>query len=170
MDIFIGNTTVDSFGPIWVALTKKGLASVAMKIDQDAFIENLSGWSNANIRINRDETSQALQQINEYFLGKRKIFDLPIDWETMPIFQQTVLKAVSEIPWGQVRTYGEIAQSIGRPKASRAVGGANARNPIPIIIPCHRVVGSNGKLHGYSAPGGLETKAWLLAFERQTLI
>jgi O-6-methylguanine DNA methyltransferase len=167
MDIFIGNTTVDSFGSIWVAHTKKGLISLAMKIDQDTY---LSGWSDANILINHDETSQALQQINEYFSGKRKVFDLLIDWETMPVFQQTVLKAVSDIPWGQVRTYGEIAQSIGRPKAFRAVGGANARNPIPIIIPCHRVVGSDGKLHGYSAPGGLETKAWLLAFERQTLI
>jgi len=170
MDIFIGNTKVDSFGLIWVALTSRGMISLSMKIDRDAFIENLSEWPDANITTNPDETSQALQQINEYFLGKRKVFDLLIDWETMPVFQQTVLKAVSDIPWGQVRTYGEIAQSIGHPKAFRAVGGANARNPIPIIIPCHRVVGSDGKLHGYSAPGGLETKAWLLAFERQALI
>jgi methylated-DNA-[protein]-cysteine S-methyltransferase len=80
------------------------------------------------------------------------------------------LRAVHAIPYGRLSTYGEIAAQIGNPKSVRAVGRANATNPIPIVIPCHRVIGSDGKLHGYGAPGGLETKAWLLRMEGSWLL
>ncbi|HEY9075495.1 MAG TPA: methylated-DNA--[protein]-cysteine S-methyltransferase [Anaerolineaceae bacterium] len=104
-------------------------------------------------------------QLSAYFAGELRQFDLPLDWERMRPFQQAVLRAVYAIPYGEVRTYAQIAAQIGKPGAVRAVGTANARNPLPLVIPCHRVIGSDGSLHGYGAPGGLETKAWLLQLE-----
>jgi methylated-DNA-[protein]-cysteine S-methyltransferase len=82
-------------------------------------------------------------------------------------FQQRVYRAVMKIPFGEVMSYGGIARMIGQPEAARGIGGAMARNPLPIIIPCHRVVGSSGKLTGYSAPGGIASKSWLLEMERR---
>ena len=105
---------------------------------------------------------QAKTQIEEYFSGKRTTFDLPL----APVgtdFQKRVWTALCTIPFGESRAYSELAEQIGRPKAVRAVGAANGRNPISIIVPCHRVIGRNGKLTGYA--GGLERKAWLLAHE-----
>ena len=104
------------------------------------------------------------KQLEEYFAGKRNAFDLPLAPKGTA-FQQKVWKALTEIPYGETRTYGEIAAGIGNPKAARAVGMANNKNPIGIIIPCHRVVGANGKLVGYA--GGMEKKAFLLELERK---
>ncbi|MGB9673839.1 MAG: methylated-DNA--[protein]-cysteine S-methyltransferase [Anaerolineales bacterium] len=109
--------------------------------------------------------AQANRELLEYFSGSRKQFTLPIDWSGIPPFQKKVLQATQKIPFGGTRTYTEIAQEVGQAQAVRAVGQAEARNPIPIIIPCHRVIGNDGKLHGYGAPGGIKTKAWLLHFE-----
>ena len=106
--------------------------------------------------------NQTHQQIDEYFLGKRFDFELPLE----PIgtaFQQKVWKALMKIPYGKVWSYGQQASYLKSPKASRAVGGANGKNPIPIIIPCHRVIGSTGKLTGYS--GGMKMKISLLKHE-----
>lgn len=103
------------------------------------------------------------KQLEEYFKGERKVFDLPIHRKGTP-FQQKVWNALCEIPYGEVRTYKEIAVSINHPKAYRAVGMANNKNPIMIIVPCHRVCGSNGKLVGYA--GGLEVKEKLLRLEK----
>ncbi len=88
-----------------------------------------------------------------------------IDWSVLTPFQQKVLQATLAIPYGQTRTYAEIAQQVGKPRAARAVGRAEATNPMPVVIPCHRVIGSDGKLHGYGAGEGLPTKAWLLELE-----
>ena len=109
--------------------------------------------------------AQWLVHLREYLSGKRRAFPLPIAWASLPPFQRAVLRATFALPYGQMRTYGEIAAAIGRPKAARAVGRALATNPMPIVIPCHRVVGHDGRLHGYGGPGGLETKAWLLRLE-----
>jgi methylated-DNA-[protein]-cysteine S-methyltransferase len=108
------------------------------------------------------------QQLREYFAGKRKAFDLPLDMRGTT-FQKNVWEALLAIPFGQTRSYGELAKQLGAPSASRAVGAANGRNPISIIVPCHRVIGSSGKLTGFA--GGLETKARLLGLENgdQTL-
>jgi methylated-DNA-[protein]-cysteine S-methyltransferase len=102
------------------------------------------------------------KQLDEYFAGERKIFDLNLAPDATP-FQSSVLEALRSIPYGETRTYADIAAAIGNPKAVRAVGGANGNNPIPIIIPCHRVVGSNGTLTGFG--GGLDTKRFLLDLE-----
>jgi len=109
--------------------------------------------------------ARAQAQVREYFQGTRKDFDLPIDWAGFNLFQKQVLQATTEIKFGQVRTYAQVAGSIHRPHASRAVGGALSCNPVALVIPCHRVVGSDNGLHGFSAPGGIATKAWLLQHE-----
>lgn len=114
-----------------------------------------------------EETELILQckmQLDEYFSGERTAFDLPLAPKGTD-FQKKVWNALREIPYGETRTYGEIAAAIGNPKAARAVGMANNRNPIGIIIPCHRVVGVNGKLVGYA--GGVEKKEWLLTLEQK---
>jgi methylated-DNA-[protein]-cysteine S-methyltransferase len=107
---------------------------------------------------------RALQQLAEYFAGRRQAFDLPLAMLGTP-FQQRVWQAVFSVPYGQTRSYGEIARVIGRPAAVRAVGAANGANPLPPIVPCHRLIGADGALTGYSA--GLEMKAWLLDLERR---
>ena len=109
--------------------------------------------------------AHALQQLAEYFQHEREAFDLPIDWSGIAPFNLRALRACAEIPYGRVRTYGQLAAQLDNPRGGRAVGGAMAANPIPIIIPCHRVVGSDGKLHGYGAPNGIQTKAFLLSLE-----
>lgn len=113
---------------------------------------------------NEKPLANARQQLEEYFAGDRKDFDLPLKIEGTE-FQVSVLKALQEIPYGQTVSYGEIARRIGRPKAVRAVGAANGRNPIPIVVPCHRVIGSSGDLTGFG--GGLDTKEALLRLEAE---
>jgi methylated-DNA-[protein]-cysteine S-methyltransferase len=112
----------------------------------------------------RDEArlSAAAAQLAEYFEGERRSFDLTLA-PTGTLFQTTVWRALLEIPFGRTLSYGELAHRIGRPGAARAVGVANARNPLAIVVPCHRVIGSNGTLTGYG--GGVDRKAWLLDFE-----
>ena len=105
---------------------------------------------------------KAERQLKEYFAGRRKRFSLKLDLRGTP-FQNKVWRALLKIPFGETRTYGEIARQLGHPSAARAVGAANGKNPISIIAPCHRLIGSNGKLHGYA--GGLKTKADLLKHE-----
>lgn len=102
------------------------------------------------------------QQLTEYFASQRATFDVPLDPQGTD-FQKLVWQSLSKIPFGQTKTYLDIAKMVDRPKGSQAVGGANGRNPISIIVPCHRVVGSNGSLTGYA--GGIERKLWLLAHE-----
>lgn len=106
---------------------------------------------------------QAEAELKEYFAGERKEFAVPVHL-TGTEFQKKVWAALAEIPYGRTATYGEIAERIGSPKACRAVGTANHHNPVPIIVPCHRVIGAGGSLTGYG--GGLEVKAYLLTLER----
>jgi methylated-DNA-[protein]-cysteine S-methyltransferase len=107
---------------------------------------------------------EAKRQVLEYFAGKRRDFDLPLAPKGTP-FQLRVWQALRAIPYGQTRSYGQIAAAVGNPKAGRAVGGANHRNPISLVQPCHRVIGSSGRLVGYG--GGLDKKEALLALERR---
>ena len=105
----------------------------------------------------------AIMQLEQYFLGRRQTFDLPLAPEGTP-FQRTVWQALTEIPYGETISYGELARRIGNPQASRAVGLANGANPLPIVVPCHRVIGADGSLTGFG--GGLDIKRKLLALER----
>jgi methylated-DNA-[protein]-cysteine S-methyltransferase len=113
---------------------------------------------------NEEPFEVARKQLSEYFSGQRKEFDLPLAL-TGTEFQVSVLQALLQIPYGETKSYGAIARQIGRPKAMRAVGAANGRNPIPIIVPCHRVIGSSGDLTGFG--GGLDTKEALLRLEAE---
>ena len=105
-------------------------------------------------------------QLSEYFSGKRQTFDIPLNLKGTE-FQLAVWNELLRIPYGDTITYAELARRIGRPSAIRAVGAANGANPIPVIVPCHRVIGSNGTLTGYG--GGIERKQWLLALEGRRL-
>jgi methylated-DNA-[protein]-cysteine S-methyltransferase len=105
-------------------------------------------------------------QLAEYFAGERQQFDVPLKLAGTP-FQQRVWQELVRIPFGTTITYAQLAQRVGKPTASRAVGHANGRNPISILVPCHRVIGANGKLTGYA--GGVDKKQWLLAWERRAV-
>jgi methylated-DNA-[protein]-cysteine S-methyltransferase len=120
--------------------------------------------------VQQNRVAPILAQLDDYLQGKRHAFDLAIDWSPLTPFQRDVLQLVYTIPYGQTRTYGEIASELGKPGAARAAGQANATNPMPLVIPCHRVLGSDGHLHGYGGAGGVETKAWLLRLEGSRLL
>lgn len=113
---------------------------------------------------NEKPLGEARRQLREYFTGERREFDLSLKLSGTD-FQVSVLRALQEIPYGQTVSYGEIAKRIGRPRAVRAVGAANGRNPLPIVVPCHRVIGSTGDLTGFG--GGLDTKEALLRLEAE---
>ncbi len=110
-------------------------------------------------------TVAAANRLEKYFSGEKVQFDLPLDQEGCTVFQREVYKAVFEIPYGSVRTYKEIAEAINRPGAPRGIGAAMAGNALPVIIPCHRVIGSGGDMTGYSGPGGIDLKIHLLQME-----
>lgn len=118
-------------------------------------------------RVSRNKlTTETIRQLTEYFEGELKEFDLPLGAEGTD-FQQQVWSALSSIPHGQTCSYGDIAKQIGNPRGMRAVGLANGKNPLTIVVPCHRVIGANGKLTGYAS--GTERKAWLLNHEADSL-
>ncbi|MCX8062406.1 MAG: methylated-DNA--[protein]-cysteine S-methyltransferase [Anaerolineales bacterium] len=153
------------FGQIGLAASDTGLAFLEMQTTPQLFEANLRS---KGFLLQPQQTPlllEALEQLRAYFNGTLKVFDLPIDWNRFTPFQEQVLRKTFAIPYGQVKTYAQIAQEVGKPRAARAVGQVEAHNPLPIIIPCHRVIGSDGSLHGYGAPGGLETKARLLKLE-----
>ena len=142
-------------GPVKITGTEKGILSVH-------FVDQTMGSPDATPGC----LMQCIQQLDEYFKGKRKTFALTLQIQG-PDFDKKVWSALLDIPYGTTVSYGEIAERIGRPKAYRAVGNANRKNNIGIIIPCHRVIGSNGKLTGYA--DGLWRKKWLLEHEKKML-
>jgi O-6-methylguanine DNA methyltransferase len=163
---FVHISSVDSpIGPLRLASTEEGLAYVALP---HASGGGLSGFlrhhlPDASAREGFAPNRVAATQICEYLEGKRRAFDLPLDLRGTP-FQLEVWRALCEIPYGETRTYADIAAAVGRPTASRSVGNANGANPLSLVVPCHRVVASGGRLGGYA--GGLDLKARLLAMER----
>ncbi len=145
-------------GTVLVAATDRGLCRLSYAADVDALAAAL-GPRVLRVPAQLDE---ARRQLDEYFAGERRDFELPIDLRAAP-FQRHVLQELARVPFGELATYGELARRIGNPRAARAVGGALNRNPIPIVFPCHRVVGASGALVGYA--GGLDRKRALLALE-----
>ncbi len=164
--VFVGRLDISPLGPIWVAVTDAGLVAVEVNPEQKPLNKHLNHMGFDQIVMDQAETADAVKEIREYLTGERKSFDMPIDWSVLTKFQEKALRATYEIPYGGVRTYREIAQQLGNPRSARAVGRAEATNPMPLVIPCHRVIGSDGGLHGYGAGEGLKTKAWLLELER----
>jgi methylated-DNA-[protein]-cysteine S-methyltransferase len=167
-----------------VAVSERGLVAVEFgegdqrrRTNDEGTLDNPEAGREAIIRtvyrlgfrqviVDQERTGEALQQIAEYLRGERQDFDLPIDWSVLTPFQEQALRATFAIHYGQTSTYGDIARGLSKPRAARAVGRAEATNPMPLVIPCHRVLGADGGLHGYGAGKGLETKRWLLDLER----
>jgi methylated-DNA-[protein]-cysteine S-methyltransferase len=152
-------------GELYVAVSERGLIALDFGMGERHFVDRVQHRTKTTLVRSREHCAEAMRQVREYLDGKRTQFDLPLDMTTMTAFQRQVLTAAINIPRGKWLTYGEVAKAIGRPQASRAVGQALGHNPVPIVIPCHRVLGSDGSLHGYSGGGGLQTKAWLLQLE-----
>ncbi len=164
--ISIGQTTATPLGKIWVAMNETGLVAVDYPADQFDFEAWLKRQHRVEVQLAPEKVKEALEQLAQYAAGKRREFSLPIDWSVLSEFQRKALKLTFAIPYGETRTYKEIALELGNPRAARAVGRAEATNPMPIVIPCHRVVGSDSKMHGYGAGEGLRTKVWLLEHEK----
>ena len=167
--LHIGILKNSPLGDLWIASTEYGLAAIEWSQDEADFSTYLSKRFKQPTQPGSDKVEPARQQLDEYLRGERKAFHLPIDWSLLRPFQIQVLQIVFNIPYGQTRTYGDIAYEIGNPNAARAVGRANATNPMPLVIPCHRVIGADGKLTGYGGGEGLPTKEWLLKLEGAVL-
>ena len=155
-------------GPVSLMAGDQGLEQVAFS-SLKAFKESLPAQDDQPSLTGMEVISTLLAELSEYFFGIRKVFTAVIDWDVIRGFQRDVLLATVEIPFGEVRTYGELAVLLGKPGAARAVGTALARNPMALVIPCHRVVGSDWKLHGFAAPDGIKSKARLLELEGHQL-
>ena len=151
-------------GDVFVARSAQGIVAVDMGVQEDDFAARLKESFSGAVQRSEDLAS-TLRRFEAYLKGEILDLDLPVDLRGLTLFQRQVLEATQKAPRGHVVTYGEIAAAIGKPKAARAVGQALARNPVPILIPCHRVVAADGALCGYSGGGGLETKAQLLQLE-----
>jgi methylated-DNA-[protein]-cysteine S-methyltransferase len=152
------NTMKSPVGVLKLVASDRGLAAILWENDSPSRVKLGTLVKDNNHPVLRETA----RQLNDYFAGKRQGFSLQFDVAGTG-FQKEVWQALATIPFGETRTYGEIARQIGRPKAIRAVGAANGRNPLSIVVPCHRVIGSNGKLTGFA--GGLDTKAALLKLE-----
>ncbi len=169
--LLIGCIQTSRLGQVWVALSEHGLVTVEFGVSRAKFEAAVRKQTCCDVEYVLNvkgfpSLARATRQIKEYMDGKRRSFDLKIDWSVLGSdFQRAALRAVFSIPYGQTRTYAQVAAQIGHPQAPRAVGRANATNPMPLVIPCHRVIGSDGSLHGYGGTGGLKTKAWLLKLE-----
>jgi methylated-DNA-[protein]-cysteine S-methyltransferase len=150
-------------GNILIAATAKGLTGLWFTENQRHLPPELASPVAWPEDPDHPVLKQVSQQLNEYFAGQRSHFDVPLDLACGTEFQQSVWQALVDIPLGKTVSYGEVSRRIGNPAAVRAVGGAVGRNPVSIIVPCHRVMGSNGSLTGYG--GGLDRKTALLQLE-----
>ncbi len=161
----VAYTTTDSpFGPLLLAATPQGLLRVAFaREDHDAVLARLSARVSPRVLRAPDRLDAARRQLDEYFAGRRQAFALDVDLRLSTGYRRTVLDHLRVVPYGRTETYTEVARATASPRAVRAVGSACATNPVPVVVPCHRVLRSDGSLGGYV--GGLEAKTGLLALE-----
>jgi methylated-DNA-[protein]-cysteine S-methyltransferase len=152
------DVTESPVGDLFIASTDRGLCRISYRVEgQDEELARVFG-----LRVLRMPLDQVRRELDEYFEGRRHEFGLPLDLRVAP-FHEAVLHELARVPYGRTETYGALAAKVGRPKAARAVGTVMNRNPIPIVLPCHRIVGANGSLTGYA--GGLHVKRALLELE-----
>lgn len=150
-------------GTLLVAVTDRGLCEISFDPEPEREEESLARAFGARVLRSPRPTDETRRQLDEYFAGERRRFELPIDLRLAREFGRTVLNELARVPYGELTTYGALAAKAGRPRAARAVGTVMNRNPVPIVLPCHRVVGSTGALTGYG--GGLDRKRTLLELE-----
>ncbi len=164
-NLILLNRVATPLGPMFICATEQGICLLEFtdrKMLESEFRDLQKRLGAAIIIGENDHLRQAKQELGEYFAGTRSVFSLALDTPVTD-FQQTVWQALTKVPFGETCSYQALAEQIGRPKATRAVAGANGANRIAIVIPCHRVVGKDGQLRGYG--GGVERKKWLLALE-----
>ena len=174
----VGQMAWEPVGSVCVAATAAGVLEIWLGAPSlTAFIAAVRERTQLMVVEERELAADAapmldetLKQLGEYFAGTRRAFDVPIDYRATSEFQRRVYEAIMGIPAGRIETYNDIAHRLGDLKTIRAVGGALGRNPLPIIIPCHRVVGADGRMIGYSGGSGVETKRRLLKMEGAMLI
>jgi methylated-DNA-[protein]-cysteine S-methyltransferase len=155
---------VDSpLGPLFVAASEAGVCRIGFDAEPERHEEELARGFGLRVLRSPRAVDPARRELAEYFEGRRREFDLQVDLRPLGEFHRAVLDRLATVPYGRVTTYGALAAEAGRPRAARAVGTVMNRNPIPIVLPCHRVIGSTGKLVGYG--GGLERKIALLELE-----
>ena len=162
--LYLGELNHTPVGDLRIAASDLGLVAIEWADSQlqfDAYLNRLK----RSIQPDAKKLKPYVRELTEYLEGNRHTFTIPIDWTLLRPFQREALQAVFRVPYGETRTYLEIAVEINRPTAYRAVGRANATNPMPLVIPCHRLIGTDGKLHGYGGGEGLKTKEWLLRME-----
>jgi methylated-DNA-[protein]-cysteine S-methyltransferase len=150
-------------GELFVGVSDRGLCIISYEADPDLQVERLARGFGSRVLRSPRPVDPTRRQLDEYFAGRRKRFDLDVDLRLARDFGRTVLEELGRVPFGEITTYGALAARAGKPKAARAVGTIMNRNPVPIVLPCHRVVGANGSLVGYA--GGLERKQMLLRLE-----
>jgi methylated-DNA-[protein]-cysteine S-methyltransferase len=161
----VSYTVADSpFGTLLVAATRRGLVRLAFpEEDTDSVLEGMARKLSPRIVEAPTPLDPVRRELDEYFAGRRRLFGVALDWSLIGPFGRRVLRVTSEIPYGGVLSYAEVAAEAGSPRGSRAAGNALGSNPIPIVIPCHRVLRSGGAIGGYG--GGPERKRWLLELE-----
>jgi methylated-DNA-[protein]-cysteine S-methyltransferase len=160
----VGFDVVESpIGSLLVAASDRGVASISFDAEPEHHLERLSRIAGPRVLRSPASVEPARRELDQYFDGKRHAFDLSLDLRALPPFTVDVLRQLARVPYGETTTYGELAVRVGRPRAARAVGTVMHRNRIPIVLPCHRVVGSTGDLTGYA--GGLDRKRALLRLE-----
>ena len=161
----VAYATADSpFGPLLLAQTSRGLVRVGLpNQDSDALLVDLADRVSPRVLEAPGELDEVRRELDLYFAGKLDRFALPLDWRLSGGFRAKVLHQIARIPYGETRSYKEMAEDAGSPRAFRAAGSACGSNPIPIVVPCHRVLASGGKLGGYG--GGLPAKKYLLRLE-----
>jgi methylated-DNA-[protein]-cysteine S-methyltransferase len=150
-------------GTLLIAATERGLCRIAYDAEPERELDRLADAFGLRVLRSAPPIDPARRQLDEYFEGKRRRFDLAVDLALQADFNRRVLRELARVPYGEVVTYGELAARAARPRAARAVGTVMNRNPLPIVLPCHRVIGANGKLVGYG--GGLDRKEALLRLE-----
>jgi methylated-DNA-[protein]-cysteine S-methyltransferase len=159
-----GFDVVDSpIGPLLVAATELGILRISFDPDPEHELERLARIAGRRVLRAPRAVEPARRELDEYFAQRRHAFDLSIDLRGTTPFTERVLGELAQVPYGQTATYGQLAARVGRPRAARAIGMVMNHNPIPIVLPCHRIVGSNGSLVGYG--GGLDRKEQLLRLE-----
>ncbi len=155
-------------GMIGLAVSPDGLLRLRMNVKgEKQFLGENQAYLEGAYVFDSEITLPFRVQISEYLKYERKDFSLPIDWKVYTPFQKAVLKETLAIPYGETRSYGQVAAAIGKPKASRAVGQAEKSNHVPLVIPCHRVIGSDGSLTGYGGSENTDLKSRLITFERK---
>jgi methylated-DNA-[protein]-cysteine S-methyltransferase len=150
-------------GPLFVAASKEGLAAISFEARPEEHLEKLAEVAGPRVLHSARSVDGVRRELDQYFQGRRRAFDLPLDLRGLPSFTLSVLHELANVPYGETTTYGALAAKVGHPRAARAVGTVMNRNRIPIVLPCHRVVGANGSLVGYG--GGLDRKVKLLELE-----